>query len=338
MIKKTFWYLFMTNFYIPPNYHSSLSVLDTQIAIYTLKQNFAKSFSRKLSLTHVEAPLFVSENSGLNDTLNGIELPVSFHTNELSLQIVHSLAKWKRLALKNYGFSNGEGLYTNMRALRTHETPDNTHSILVDQWDWEQIISPSERNLQKLEKTVNLIYSAIKETEYFMIAKYPMLSEILPPKITFINSTDLESLYPNCCAKTKEYLFAKKYGAIFIEQIGGSHHENRAPDYDDWTLNGDLIFYYPLLDTALEISSMGIRVDKTSLLRQLKESDCEHYVKQYFHQMLLNENLPLTIGGGIGQSRLCMFLLQKAHIGEVQPSIWPEEILNTALYNEIFFL
>ena len=323
------------NLYIPPKYKSESPILNTQIAVNKIKQQFTDSFSKKLCLTLVQAPLFVSANSGMNDTLNGVEKPVSFHTSEFgeqSMQIVQSLAKWKRIALKEYGFSEGEGLYTDMHALRPSETTDNLHSVLVDQWDWEQIISPQDRTLKKLEDTVNKIYEAIKETEVYAT------QQILPPDVTFITSSELKALYPNHSSKDREYLFSKEKGAIFIEQIGGKNHENRAPDYDDWLLNGDLIFYYPLLDTALEISSMGIRVDKNSLLKQLKESNCEYYMEQPYHQMLLNDELPLTIGGGIGQSRLCMFLLQKAHIGEVQPSVWPESIREKAISNEIFFL
>ena len=326
---------FTTNLYIPPNYKSELPIRNTQIAVNNIKQKFSNSFSQKLCLTLVQAPLFVSANSGMNDTLNGVEAPVSFHTNEFgdeSMQIVQSLAKWKRIALKEYGFSEGEGLYTNMYALRPSETTDNLHSVLVDQWDWEQVIAPQDRTLEKLEDTVNKIYEAIKEIEDYTP------HQILPPKVTFISSQELKALYPNHSSKDREYLFSKEKGAIFIEQIGGDNHENRAPDYDDWELNGDLIFYYPLLDTALEISSMGIRVDKDSLLKQLKFSGRESYATQDYHRQLLEGELPYTIGGGIGQSRLCMFLLNKAHIGEVQSSVWPKLVQKEAFSKNLFFL
>ena len=276
--------------------------------------------------------------SGLNDNLNGVERPVAFGIKEQDdreVEIVHSLAKWKRYALKRYGFHSGEGLYTDMSAIRRDEDTDNLHSIYVDQWDWEKVISKEERNDETLEYTVRKVYAALKETEHYMARRYNYIGEVLPDDITFITSQELENLYPDCTPKEREYHFAKQKKAIFIKQIGkiltsGKPHDGRAPDYDDWELNGDIIVYYPVLDTALELSSMGIRVDEDALRRQLSLAGCEDRAQLDFQKSLLNGELPYTVGGGIGQSRICMFYLRKAHIGEVQSSIWPSEVAEEA--------
>ena len=256
-------------------------------------------------------------------------------SDRLTMEIVHSLAKWKRYALQRYDFHSGEGLYTDMSAIRRDEDTDNIHSIYVDQWDWEKVISREERNMETLEYTVGKVYSAIKETEQFMARRYNYIESTLPDEITFITSQELETMYPDKTPKEREYRFARAKGAIFIKQIGktlssGEKHDGRAPDYDDWELNGDIIVYYPVLDIALELSSMGIRVDEAALLRQLKAAGCEDRAELAFQKALLNGELPYTVGGGIGQSRICMFYLRKAHIGEVQSSIWPDHILQEA--------
>ena len=324
----------MNNLQIPENYHSPLTIRETEVAIKEVKDHFERALAKSLHLTRVSAPLFVRPESGLNDNLNGVERPVAFGIKEQEdreVEIVHSLAKWKRYALKRYGFHSGEGLYTDMSAIRRDEDTDNIHSIYVDQWDWEKVISKEERNMETLEYTVGKVYSALKETEAYMARRYNYIEEFLPDEISFITSQELETMYPDKTPKEREYHFAKAKGAVFIKQIGktlasGQRHDGRAPDYDDWELNGDIIVYYPVLDIALELSSMGIRVDKEALLRQVKEENQEQRLELYFHKRLLNDTLPLSIGGGIGQSRLCMFYLRKAHIGEIQASIWPEEM------------
>ena len=336
----------MEHLYIPQGYTSELSLYDTQVAIKTVKDFFQQSLSEQLYLLRVSAPLFVTPESGLNDNLNGVERPVSFGIREQDdrpVEIVHSLAKWKRNALKQYGFHIGEGLYTDMNAIRRDEDTDNIHSIYVDQWDWEKIILKEDRNMDYLKETVRKIYKAMKKTEKYMSIRYDYIEEILPKDIFFITSQELEDLYPDKTPKERENLIAQEKGAVFLMQIGdklasGEPHDGRAPDYDDWTLNGDIIVWYPVLGHALELSSMGIRVDADALKRQLKLAGCEERAKLSFQKAVLEKKLPYTIGGGIGQSRLCMFYLRKAHIGEVQVSIWPDEVRETAKKHGIILL
>lgn len=336
----------MEHLYIPDNYISPLNIRETEVAIKEVKDHFERALAKALHLTRVSAPLFVNPSTGLNDNLNGVERPVSFgvrEQNDAEFEIVHSLAKWKRLALKRYDFHSGEGLYTDMNAIRRDEDTDNIHSIFVDQWDWEKIISREERNTETLEYTVRKVYSALKDTEQYISRRYNYIEPLLPDEITFITSQELENLYPDCTPKEREYKIARQKKAVFISQIGkvlasGEKHDGRAPDYDDWDLNGDIIVYYPVLDIALELSSMGIRVDERSLARQLKLSGCEARAERDFQKALLNGELPYTVGGGIGQSRICMFYLRKAHIGEVQSSVWPDEIAREALAHGIQLL
>ncbi len=313
-------------------YTSLLNEFDTQSAIAFVKDKFSTELCNSLDLSRVSAPLFVKQGSGLNDDLNGVERPVSFDILETgeTAEIVHSLAKWKRMALLKYGFSLHTGLYTDMNAVRRDEICDNIHSIYVDQWDWEKIITAEDRNIDYLEATVRSIYGALLRTAKAVSERYPVIENYLPEKISFITTYELEEKYPDLTPKERENAAAKEYGAVFVMQIGGrlkngEKHDGRAPDYDDWSLNGDILLYNKVLDSAFEISSMGIRVDRESLLSQLKAENAEERTKYEFHQLLLSGALPLTIGGGIGQSRLCMYLLQKAHIGEVQVSIWPEK-------------
>ncbi|MGN1195521.1 MAG: aspartate--ammonia ligase [Acutalibacteraceae bacterium] len=321
----------MMSVYIPDSYTPKLSVRETEQAIKKVKDFFERDLAIELNLTRVSAPLFVDAKSGINDNLNGTERPVGFDIfSGEKFEIVHSLAKWKRYALKMYGFEQGEGLYTDMNAIRRDEETDNIHSIFVDQWDWEKIIGKEERTVETLKKTVKLIYAALRHTEYYITREYDFIGNLLPEKIHFVTTSELEERYPDKTRKEREYLAAKEHGAIFLMQVGGKlkdgkPHDGRAPDYDDWSLNGDIIVYYPVLDMALELSSMGIRVDETALLNQLKESGCEDRKALPFHKALLSGELPYTIGGGIGQSRMCMFFLRKAHIGEVQTSYWDEE-------------
>ncbi len=321
---------------IPNNYQTKLDIHTTQLAIKDIKDFFQRELACQLNLSRVTAPLFVHPDSGLNDRLNDVERPVSFDILETGevVEIVHSLAKWKRYALKQYGFQLGEGLYTDMNAIRRDETTDNLHSLYVDQWDWEKIIQKKDRTTQTLEETVSKIYAAMVATETMLTKKYPVLAPVLPPKIHFITSQELEDMYPNLTGKERENAICKKYGAVFISQIGGklksgAIHDGRAPDYDDWTMNGDILVWYDVLNVALELSSMGVRVDETSLMEQLSERDVPQRAKLPFQQAVLNQELPYTIGGGIGQSRLCMFFLKKAHIGEVQVSQWPSNMLET---------
>lgn len=336
----------MEHLTIPQGYRSPLTIRETEVAIKEIKDHFERSLAKSLHLTRVSAPLFVKPESGLNDNLNGVERPVSFGIKEQEdapAEIVHSLAKWKRYALKHYGFHSGEGLYTDMSAIRRDEDTDNIHSIYVDQWDWEKVISKEERNMETLQYTVRKVYSALKETEDYISRRYNYIEAMLPDDIFFITSQELEDLYPECDAKKREYRLAKEKGAIFVSQIGktlasGEKHDGRAPDYDDWELNGDIIVYYPVLDIALELSSMGIRVDEEALARQLKLSGCEDRASLPFQKSLLNQELPYTIGGGIGQSRICMYYLRKAHIGEVQSSLWPDDIFACALEHGIQLL
>lgn len=312
-------------------YKSKLSVLETQKAIRALRHRFEENLCDGLNLSRASAPLFVKKGSGLNDDLNGVERPVSFDILETGeeVEVVHSLAKWKRMALAKYGFKMHTGLYTDMNAIRRDEHCDSIHSLYVDQWDWEKVISKEDRNFDYLKDTVYRIYSAILNTADGIERQYPELDNYLPRKIKFISTYELEEKYPELSPKERENKAAKEFGAIFLTQIGGrlkngEKHDGRAPDYDDWKLNGDIIVYNRVTDAAFEISSMGIRVDKESLLSQLKEENALDRLELPFHKALVNGELPYTIGGGIGQSRLCMLLLQKAHIGEVHASVWPE--------------
>ena len=324
----------MEHLYIPTDYTPALGLYDTQVAIKTVKDFFQQSLAEQLYLLRVSAPLFVTPESGLNDNLNGVERPVTFgirEQNERPAEIVHSLAKWKRNALKQYGFHIGEGLYTDMSAIRRDEDTDNIHSIYVDQWDWEKIILKEDRNVEYLKETVRKVYKALKKTEKCMAIRYDYIEEILPKEIFFITTQELADLYPDKTPKEREDIIAREKGAVFLMEIGdklanGEPHDGRAPDYDDWHLNGDIIVWYPVLGHALELSSMGIRVDEDSLARQLKLSGCEDRAKLPFQKAILEKKLPYTVGGGIGQSRICMFYLRKAHIGEVQVSIWPDEV------------
>ena len=336
----------MEHLLIPEHYTSPLTIRETEVAIKEVKDFFERALAKSLHLTRVSAPLFVKPESGLNDNLNGVERPVSFGIREqddATAEIVHSLAKWKRMALKHYGFHSGEGLYTDMTAIRRDEDTDNIHSIYVDQWDWEKVISREERNMETLQYTVRKVYSALRETENYISRRYNYIEPILPDEIFFITSQELEDMYPECTPKERENKIAKLKGAVFISQIGGQlasgeKHDGRAPDYDDWSLNGDIIVYYPVLGNALELSSMGIRVDEEALARQLEVAGCEERRELDFQKALLNGELPYTVGGGIGQSRICMFYLRKAHIGEVQASLWPDEVTKEALAHRILLL
>ncbi len=336
----------MEKFIIPKDYHSELNLHDTQIAIKTVKDFFQNLLSQRLNLSRVSAPLFVDPDSGLNDNLNGVERPVTFDIKEQNgreAEVVQSLAKWKRYALKKYGFSYGEGLYTDMNAIRRDEITDNIHSIFVDQWDWEKIIKKDERTIATLMDTVKVVYKCLRKTEKYMAIQYDYIEEILPHDIFFVTTQELAAMFPDNTPKEREYYIAKAKGAVCIMKIGdvlenGERHDGRAPDYDDWSLNADIVVYYPVLDIALELSSMGIRVDKKALLSQLKKAGCEERKDLPFQKAIINEELPYTIGGGIGQSRICMFFLRKAHIGEVQSSLWPEDMIAQCEENGIQLL
>ncbi len=329
----------MSKLIIPGGYTSALSIKDTQHAIKYIKDHFERQLAKQLNLTRVSAPLFVRPNSGLNDNLNGVERPVTFgikNLDEEQVEVVHSLAKWKRMALKKYGFVYGEGLYTDMTAIRRDEEFDNLHSLYVDQWDWEKVILKDERNVDTLKSVVRSIYQALKDTEHYIADKYSYIEEILPEEIAFVTSQELENMWPDATPKERENNICKMKKAVFLMKIGGKllsgeRHDGRAPDYDDWELNGDILLYYPVLDSAFEISSMGIRVDEDSLASQLKLAGCEERAELPFQKAILNKELPYTIGGGIGQSRMCMYFLRKAHIGEVHSSVWPEEMTEEAL-------
>ncbi len=331
---------------IPKNYDAHLTVRETQEAIKYIRDTFQKEFGKEMNLERISAPLFVEKSSGLNDDLNGVERPVQFDMAAIpqeTVEVVHSLAKWKRMALYEYKFRPGEGLYTNMNAIRRDEELDNLHSCYVDQWDWEKVITREERTAGKLEETVRTIFKIIKHMQHEVWYRYPNAVKHLPKDITFITSQELEDRYPDKTPKERENLITKEYGCVFLMQIGdklksGIPHDGRAPDYDDWSLNGDILFWHDTLGCALEISSMGIRVDEKSLDEQLKKAGCEERRKLPYHQMLLAGELPLTIGGGIGQSRLCMLLLDRAHVGEVQASIWPKEMREICRQNDIFLL
>lgn len=327
----------------PSGYEAVLNLKETELAIKRIKDFFLSSLSTELRLRRVTAPLFVLRGLGINDDLNGIERPVAFpikDMNEATAEVVHSLAKWKRLTLAEYEVEPGFGIVTDMNAIRADEELDNIHSLYVDQWDWERTMTEEQRNIKFLKKIVNKIYSAILRTEFHICETYPKLKHFLPEDVFFIHSEELLKMYPNKTPKEREDAICEKYGAVFIMGIGGKlgdgvEHDLRAPDYDDWStenedgykgLNGDLLIWYPVLNRAIELSSMGIRVDKAALLRQLELQGKESRKELYFHKRLLSDQLPLSIGGGIGQSRLCMVLLHKAHIGETQSSIWPDEM------------
>ncbi len=341
--------------YIPRNYRSVLDVNQTEQAIKLVKDFFQLNLASELRLRRVTAPLFVKNGTGINDDLNGIERPVSFpirEMNETRAEIVQSLAKWKRMALADMEIPVGYGIYTDMNAIRPDEQLTNIHSLYVDQWDWEKVITPEDRNVDFLKKIVRQIYSAIIRTENLVQDYYPQIIPQLPDEITFFHTEDLMFKYPELTPRERETVVAQEYGAVFVIGIGGEMpngeiHDGRAPDYDDWTtpcapgykgLNGDIILWNSLLDRAFEISSMGIRVDKNALLEQLKIRNLEKRKELFWHQLLLNDKLPLSIGGGIGQSRLCMFFLRKAHIGEIQSSIWPEEMVIKCRENGIHLL
>ena len=327
----------------PIDYKPLLSTMKTEQGIKLIKDFFQQNISTELRLRRVTAPLFVLKGLGINDDLNGVERPVTFPIKDLGdakAEVVHSLAKWKRLTLAEYKIEPGYGIYTDMNAIRADEELDNLHSLYVDQWDWEAVITAQQRTIPFLKNVVERIYAAIRRTEYLACETYPELKPFLPEKITFIHSQELLNLYPTLTPKEREDEICRKYGAVFIIGIGGKlsdgkKHDGRAPDYDDWStmgenglagLNGDILIWYPVLNRSFELSSMGIRVDKSALLKQLELEGKEDRMELYFHKKLLNGELPLSIGGGIGQSRLCMVMLHKAHIGEIQASIWPEDM------------
>lgn len=336
----------MKNLIIPNDYHSNLDLHDTQIAIKTVKDFFQNQIAQHLHLARVSAPLFVDPTSGLNDNLNGVERPVAFDIKEQDgriAEVVQSLAKWKRYALKKYGFSYGEGIYTDMNAIRRDEDTDNIHSIFVDQWDWEKVIKLEERNTETLKSIVRKVYRCLKNTEKYMAIQYDYIEEILPEDIYFITTDELAQIFPDNTPKEREYYISKAKGAVCIMKIGdklenGKPHDGRSPDYDDWQLNCDIVVYYPVLDIGLELSSMGIRVDKDALLSQLDKAGCPERAKLPYQKSIIDGELPFTIGGGIGQSRICMFFLRKAHIGEVQSSLWPEEMVSECAEHQIHLL
>ncbi len=336
----------MSKITIPDGYESTLNLKETQIAIKRVKDFFQAQLAAQLNLRRVTAPLFVTPESGLNDNLNGVERPVRFGIKEQDdneVEVVHSLAKWKRMALGRYGFKEGEGLYTDMNAIRRDEDTDNIHSIYVDQWDWEQIITASDRTNEVLENRVKSVYDALRLTEKYVSNRYEYVECFLPESIYFITSQELLDMYPDLDARQREYMIAKEKKAVFVKQIGdvlsnGEKHDGRAPDYDDWSLNGDIIVYYPVLDIALELSSMGIRVDENSLVTQLEKAGCSERLELPFQKSIIDKKLPYTIGGGIGQSRICMFFLRKCHIGEVQVSLWPDEDVEYAASQGVILL
>ncbi len=333
---------FLLNYYIL-FIMKNLNLAQSQKAIYLIKDHFQRYLAEELNLLRVSAPLFLKKGSGLNDDLNGIERKVSFKINETELEIVQSLAKWKRYALMKYGFNTYEGLYTDMNAIRMDEKLDYMHSIYVDQWDWELIISKNDRNLEFLKTIVKKINRALVKTNNDLLKAFPNLLKVFNDEVYFISAQELLDKYPNLNPKEREAMITKEHKTVFIFNIGkklsdGKVHDQRAADYDDWDLNGDLLIYHPTLDKAIELSSMGIRVDSTSLLKQLKILNEEHKKELYYHSLLLNDHLPLTIGGGIGQSRLCMLLLNKKHIGEVQVSYWDEENLKIAESQKLNFM
>lgn len=344
----------MESLFLPKSYKSTLDVQTTEMAIKFIKDHFQIDLSAELKLSRVTAPMMVLSGTGINDDLNGIEKPVNFAIKGItaSAEIVHSLAKWKRLKLAEMGVQAGRGIYTDMNALRPDEILSNIHSVYVDQWDWEMVIAPEQRTLNFLKEIVRKIYGTMKRIEFRTYQQFPDIKPVLPDEITFIHAEDLQLQYPDKTPKEREDIVAREYGAVFIIGIGGDlldgkPHDGRAPDYDDWTsettskykgLNGDIIVWNPVLERAFEISSMGIRVDKQALLKQLRIRDEEGRLKFDFHKKLIDNKLPLTLGGGIGQSRLCMFFLRKAHIGEVQASIWPGEMMEACKKSNIDLL
>ena len=344
-----------THLVIPERYERLLDFRETEQAIRMIKEFFQLNLAFELNLMRVTAPLFVKSGTGINDDLNGVERPVTFAIKDLGdsrAEIVHSLAKWKRMRLADFGLHAGEGLYTDMNAIRADETLDNLHSLYVDQWDWERVMRREERTLDYLKSVVSKIYDVIRRTEKYIGHHYPALTPILPDEITFVHSEELAKRFPALSPKERERAICREHGAVFVIGIGGllpdgRIHDGRAPDYDDWStpsgngykgLNGDILVYYPVLDCALELSSMGIRVDAEALLRQLEIRDEMERRELLFHRRLLAGKLPLSIGGGIGQSRLCMFHLRKAHVGEIQSSLWPDTMLETCRQHDIFLL
>ena len=335
----------MKNLIIPKNYKTKTDLITTQLEIKFVKDEFEKLLAEKLNLIRVSAPILVLSNTGINDDLNGVERAVRFDVKELKkdAEIVHSLAKWKRTALKKYGFTAGSGLYTDMNAIRRDDDMDNFHSIYVDQWDWEKVISRETRTVDYLKQTVTLIVDAIADVNEMAKARFKDLTLNVNRKVKFITTLEAEELYPDLTPKQRETELTRKYGTVFLMQIGaplknGKPHDGRAPDYDDWTLNGDILFYDEVLDSSIEISSMGIRVDEKSLMAQLTAANKLERLNFEYHKNILNGTLPLTIGGGIGQSRLCMYILQKAHIGEVQVSLWPDGVEEEAEKHGIVIL
>lgn len=331
---------------LPEGYDPHLTVRETEAAIKYIRDTFQKEFGNVMNLDRISAPLFVTHDSGLNDNLNGYERTVNFDIADLpgkDVEVVQSLAKWKRMALKRYGFKPGEGLYTNMNAIRRDEELDNLHSSYVDQWDWEFVIRKEDRTVETLKAFVRRIFKVIKHMEHEVWYRYPQAAAKLPEDVFFITSQELLDMYPNCDAKERENRICKEHGCVFVMQIGdklsnGEPHDGRAPDYDDWALNGDILFWFPTLDRALEVSSMGIRVSEQSLKEQLEKAGCQERAALPFHKMLLEGQLPYTIGGGIGQSRLCMLLLNRAHVGEVQASLWPQEMVEECEKHNIILL
>ena len=333
------------NLVIPDDYNSELDLRETELAIKQIKDHVEGQIADTLNLTRVSAPLFVRHETGLNDDLNGVERPVSFDIADLkaNVEIVHSLAKWKRMALARYGFRPGEGIYTDMNAIRRDETLDNLHSVYVDQWDWEKIISKEQRNTDFLKEIVRELFSCLKRAENHLLRQYPGLQRKLPDNVYFLTAQELEDMYPDLNPRDRENAVCAEHKAVFVIGIGqnlrsGMPHDGRAPDYDDWQLNGDLLFWYPTLERAFEISSMGIRVDEESMKSQLLQANCRDRRGYDFHRRVLEGTLPYTIGGGIGQSRLCMYFLDKAHIGEVQASVWPDEMIRDCEHNKIYLL
>jgi aspartate--ammonia ligase len=340
---------------IPDSYAPLLDLRETELAIREIKTFFQTNLAFELNLIRVTAPLFVQTGTGINDDLNGVERPVRFPVKALEeahVEIVHSLAKWKRLRLADLGLQPGEGIYTDMNAIRADEDLDNLHSLYVDQWDWERVLCREERDLDHLIATVRTIYGVIQRTEKYIAHQYTQVAPVLPDEIVFVHSEDLQAAYPDLPPKQRELAICREHGAVFVIGIGaeladGQAHDGRAPDYDDWStptrngyrgLNGDILVYYPLLDCAYELSSMGIRVDAAALRNQLALTGNADRESRYFHRRLLSGELPLSIGGGIGQSRLCMFYLRKAHIGEIQSSLWPSDMIETCLENSIHLL
>jgi aspartate--ammonia ligase len=336
----------MGSLYIPEDYCSPLTVAETEEAIKFIKDGFERGLAARLNLKRISAPLFVRPESGLNDNLNGVERPVTFDVAGIggaSVEIVHSLAKWKRMALHKYGFRPDTGLYTDMNAIRRDEELDNIHSIYVDQWDWERVLSPGERTKDFLISIVAQIFEAISETERALCSRFKKLTPFISPVFEAVTTQELEDAYPDLTPKERENEICREHGSVFVMQIGGAlrsgkPHDGRAPDYDDWSLNGDILVWYEPLGCALELSSMGIRVDAKSMMSQLKTAGCEERAKLPFHRAVLDGELPLTIGGGIGQSRLCMALLHKAHIGEVQASVWPDDMIKKCSDAGVFLL